>query len=356
MPVAAALSRDDAVATRLLAATSALAESAANLMRRLDSGPFESKVLRLPAILERWIGGRIGHSMKVPRLIWHASELRDCSALVTAERTSAFLKNLPGECPPMIHLRHGAGDRAVGFERRITRFDQLIVAGEKDRARTIAAGLQPAERVHACGYVKLSALRALRPDHAPLFANSRPTVLYCPHFRRELSSWVPHGLETARLIRDSGEFNLIVAPHVRLMDEATPAEREAFRALGVSGEVLVDAGSTRSLDMTYTRTADIYLGDVSSQIYEFAAEPRPCVFLNSHGTDWRGNPDYRMWQMGEVVESPQAALEALRRAPAALPGFLDIQRKLVLEALGDTGPECAQRAARIIRDFVLGPR
>ena len=37
-----------------------------------------------------------------------------------------------------------------------------------------------------------------------------------------------------------------------------------------------DPGSPASTDMTYTRAADIYLGDVSSQVYEFIAEPRPC--------------------------------------------------------------------------------
>lgn len=29
--------------------------------------------------------------------------------------------------------------------------------------------------------------------------------------------------------------------------------------------------------MTYTPAADIYLGDVSSQSYEFLLDPRPCL-------------------------------------------------------------------------------
>ena len=39
--------------------------------------------------------------------------------------------------------------------------------------------------------------------------------------------------------------------------------------------------------MAYTQRADIYLGDVSSQVYEFLLNPRPCVFLNPRRFDWR---------------------------------------------------------------------
>jgi hypothetical protein len=353
VPVAAALSRDSSVATQLFAASEQLADATATLMQRLNGGPYQLSVLRLPAALELLGRSRIGSSMKVPRLLWHAARLRECAALVTAERTSAVLKRLPGACPPMIHLRHGAGDRAVGFERRIARFDQLIVAGDKDRFRTIAAGLLPAERCHACGYIKLSALRELRTGGTPLFANDRPTVLYNPHFRTSLSSWHRHGLALIDHIRACSEFNLIVAPHVRLLAGASARTLREFEKLSVSGQVLVDAGSPRCLDMTYTLAANLYVGDVSSQVYEFAAEPRPCVFLNSHGVKWRGNPDYRMWEMGEVVNRPDEVVAALRRAGSVHAGHEETQRRLVAEALGNVGPECAERAARVIRDSMI---
>jgi len=54
--------------------------------------------------------------------------------------------------------------------------------------------------------------------------------------------------------------------------------------------------------MDYTLNADIYLGDVSSQIYEFLIKPRLCVFLNSHHALWREDPNYQHWRCGPVLD------------------------------------------------------
>ncbi len=48
--------------------------------------------------------------------------------------------------------------------------------------------------------------------------------------------------------------------------------------------------------MSYTTAADIYLGDVSSQVYEFLYEPRPCLFLNSHEFAWKSDPNFAHWK------------------------------------------------------------
>ncbi|HWL63774.1 MAG TPA: hypothetical protein VNQ32_13310 [Steroidobacteraceae bacterium] len=350
VPVAAELSRRAGVEVALFAATRHLADATADLMRRLDSGPYSLSLLQLPGMIEHLARNSVtGGSLKLPRLLAHARNLRRCAILVTAERTSTVLKRLPGYCPPMVHLRHGAGDRAVGFERRIALFDDLIVAGEKDRRRTIEADLLPPERCHASGYVKLSALRQLRHGAPALFGNNRPVVLYNPHFHPRLSSW-RHARHVIEAIRDSGLFNLIVAPHVRLFAASDRRQRAAWECLAVPDQVLVDLGSPRSMDMTYTLAADLYLGDVSSQVYEFAAEPRPCVFLDSHAASWHGNPDYLMWEMGEVVERPEDVLPALLRAGGLHGKYRERQCRLVADAMGEIGPGSAQRAAQIILD------
>jgi hypothetical protein len=356
VPVAAAMSREGHAPVELFAATPRLARAASDLMRRLDSGAFRVTILRLPGALEALArNSRTGGNLKLLRLLRHAARLRRCAALVTAERTSSLLKRLPGRCPPMIHLRHGAGDRAVGFERRIALFDAVIVAGEKDRRRTIEAGLMPAVRCHACGYIKLSTLPRLRGSAVALFDNGRPTVLYNPHFKPQFSSWQKDGREIIRRIGESGQFNLIFAPHVRQFAAAKAAERAELERLAVPGQVLVDLDSPRSLDMTYTLAADIYLGDVSSQVYEFTAEPRPCVFFDSHGTAWRGSPDYLMWQMGEVVDRVDEVLPALLRAGELHSRYRELQQRMTAEALGDAGPDCAAHAARVIVATALQP-
>src|SRR3546814_14679599 len=63
----------------------------------------------------------------------------------------------------------------------------------------------------------------------------------------------------------------------------------------------IDLGSAALTDMSYTNGADIYLGDVSSQIYEFLKSPRPCLFLNSHGIDPDRDPNFAHWQSGPVI-------------------------------------------------------
>src|SRR3546814_13029462 len=73
--------------------------------------------------------------------------------------------------------------------------------------------------------------------------------------------------------------------------------------------MLIDTGSARSCDMSYARAADLYLGDASSQVYEFLLRPRPCVFLDTHATTWQNDPNYQHWLAGPVLGDVNA-LEA----------------------------------------------
>jgi CDP-glycerol glycerophosphotransferase (TagB/SpsB family) len=109
---------------------------------------------------------------------------------------------------------------------------------------------------------------------------------------------------------------------------------------------LVDLSSDRLVDMSYTAAADIYLGDVSSQVYEFLLTPRPCLFVNAHGVEWKNDPDYAHWQLGEVV-SPEGVIAAVARAKAEHPRFLDRQQSAVAETFSDI-PDAALAASRAI--------
>jgi hypothetical protein len=350
LPVAAALSRHEGVQVHLFAPDERTLGAAMDLFRRLHGGPVAQTVLRLPRLAEMLDrGGRGAWLLKEPRLIFWFRRLRQCNALVAVERTSTRLKSLPGRCPTLIHIPHGAGDRARGFEPRITRFDHVIVAGDKDRRRMVATGLVAPDRCHVSGYIKHAALRDLHPEPAArLFTNDRPIVLYNPHFDRHLSSWHDYAAPLVRAICASNRYNLIVAPHVRLFETATANQRQQWAALALPDRVIVDLGSAASSDMTYTRAADIYLGDVSSQVYEFAARPRPCIFLNTHQANWRGNADYLMWELGEVVDALHQILPALDRAVQDPQRFRAVQERLVTDALGDVAADCAGRAADII--------
>jgi CDP-glycerol glycerophosphotransferase (TagB/SpsB family) len=115
----------------------------------------------------------------------------------------------------------------------------------------------------------------------------------------------------------------------------------------------VDLGSLRSIDMSYTSTADIYIGDVSSQVYEFLAKPRPCIFLNPHGVSWRNDPHYACWNLGEVVDDPAQLMAAVRRAQARHAEFLPAQQQASVRTLGDDWANAPARAAGLIGDFLL---
>ena len=120
------------------------------------------------------------------RLHWRRFQENDL--VVTTELTTEYLKLSTPFDKPMVRMRHGAGDRAGGYRRKIASFDGLTVNGEKDRRRVLEMGLMPAERVAVCGYCKFE---AISPPYNP-FADDKPLAIYNPHFDRSVSSWHAH--------------------------------------------------------------------------------------------------------------------------------------------------------------------
>lgn len=293
-----------------------------------------------------------------PYLLFHNRRyFAGFDAVMTPERTSLLLRRFGLNRTRLIWTRHGAGDRGIGFAKDIRQFDFVLMAGRKIEQRLLAGGLiRPGDYV--CGvYAKFD--WALSRDRQPaLFPNDRPTVLYNPHFRRALSSWPGMGRAVLDYFARSERYNLIFAPHVRLFDPPTPAAYRAFeRYRGVS-HLLIDLGSERSVDMSYTAAADLYLGDVSSQVAEFLVSPRPCVFLNAHAVRWQDDPNYRFWALGPVLDSVEQLDDALARAFDAHAadhagnhaGYREAQRRYVAETFErpEGGSSAAIGAAAIV--------
>lgn len=358
VPVAAELSRQAGVDVRAYVNTLADKAALVDLLETLDAGPVDITVLAMPGLAKRIARLRPSwRQAKVLRLLWWGRRMRECDAIITAERTSTLFKSpvlsvISGKCPLLIHIPHGAGDRAQGFEPRIARFDYVIVAGPKDRDRMISEGLVTPDHCAVSGYIKLSALQKMKAKPVRLFSADRPTILYNPHFHTSLSSWQSHAQAVIDAVIAERSFNLIIAPHIRLFEGQDAATRAVWEDQAVPGQVVIDLGSDRSSDMTYTRAADIYLGDVSSQVYEFLAMPRPCVFINSHGADWQDDPNYLIWHAGDVVSDPAEIGHALRTATARHATFLDYQKQAVERAFGDVTQNADANAARLILDFM----
>lgn len=272
-------------------------------------------------------------------------------AVFAVENSVAALRRLGARRPRLIYSPHGFGDRARGFIPRIATFDLVLLAGRKTAARMLEAGLIR-EGGHALtGSVKLdTADRIARTTTLP-FDAARPTVLFNAHKEPKLTSW--HRFVEPMLASFAADrsMNLIVAPHVKLFRRRSDAVRDGWRARS-TGNVLVDPGSDRSVDMSYAAAADIYVGDVSSQVYEFLAVPRPCVFLNAHGIDWRDDPSFAHWHLGDVVDDPADLMAAIRAAPARHALYRERQEAMAAASLGDTSPGAAARAAEAVIAFL----
>lgn len=268
--------------------------------------------------------------MKKRTMIKNRAYFRSFDAVVTPERTSLFMRYLRLNGTRLIWTRHGAGDRAIGFAADVAKFDYVLMAGCKIEQRLLAAGLiRPGH--YTCGiYPKFDWLQTRRPG-ARLFDNDRPTVLYNPHFDPDLSSWPKLGGAVLDSFANSSRYNLIFAPHVRLFEPRPGDRTPSFERYAGLPHIHIDLGSARCIDMSYLNAADLYIGDVSSQVSEFVCRPRPCLFLNAHSVHWRHNPDYRFWHLGPVTAGLDDFEARLQEAFDRHPDYVDAQQQYVTD-------------------------
>lgn len=314
--------------------------------------------LRFVQLRRSWLGSLRAHwrGELAPNKKWtlrrNLPYFDGCDAVITPERTSLLLRRLrPQSSTQLIYTGHGAGDRAVGFADDLHQFDYVLFAGRKLEARLMAKQLiRPG---HYCSgvYAKFDWTRACaRPKW---FDNERPTVLYNPHFEPGLSSWPDAGWKVLDYFAQSTEFNLIFAPHIRLFEPPSARAYRRFAAYQQLPHLRIDLGSESSLDMSYTRAADLYLGDVSSQTAEFLAQPRPCLFLNPKRVAWAGDANYRSWTLGPVIDDVALLDTGLRTAIRSHGEYVDLQRDYFEDSFGDAAREpTARRGADAIAGFL----
>lgn len=350
---AVALSRRPGFEVHVMSPSMAHVAYAEQTAAKLGGAPivFSGAGSALLTALQRATGGSV--PPKVLSLGVLARRLNGFDAIAVPERTSIALKRMGVGAPRYIHLDHGAGDRAAGFDKRIGAFDFVLMAGEKHRMRLAREGLIHPGRHAVAGYPKFEAADAVRDPHWSPFADRRPVVLYNPHFST-LGSWERFGEPVLRAFAGQDRYNLVVAPHVRMLDARGPQAR--WRALAATyaacGRIHIDTGSDRCIDMTYTTLADIYLGDVSSQVYEFLRTPRPCVFLDGRNIDWAVDENYAHWRFGPVVQSPSGVLDAVDSAVSGHWRFLDAQIDGFAATFSQGEAPASRRAAEAIAGYL----
>lgn len=356
LPLALELSRDPRFCVDIVGSSIEHVRFAEELAARHGGGHL--RFLHLDAPWLRAAARIAGRSTppKLAGLIAARRQLAGYDAIVVPERTSLLLRRLGLSDMRFIHTCHGAGDRAVGYDWRIAQFDFVLIAGEKQRRRMLAQGLIREGHYAIAGYGKFD-LTQRAPVASP-FANDRPTILYNPHFSERLSSWPGMGMDILRQFAADDRFNLIFAPHIRLFDnrrKRAAAERRLADFARLP-HIHIDLGSRSSVDMSYARIASAYLGDVSSQIYEFLADPRPCLFLNGHAGPWRADPNYAHWHYGPVHESADRIVDKAAAAMAAHGMFEPAQRRGIADTFDVRAASASRRAAQAVGDYLIRSR
>lgn len=303
----------------------------------------------LPTRLVQWVRFL---GMAKTLVLWdNRAELDRYDAIFVVEDTAALARRVGIRRPKLIYSPHGTGDRARGFDRSVAVFDFVLLAGSKTADRMLREGLVRSDNHAVTGSVKLETAERLRATLPPLFGDDRPIVLYNPHKAPSFSSW-PRFIEPMiEQFRNQDRFNLLVAPHVKLFRRRSQHLRDRWNRRS-SGSVLIDTGSDRSVDMSYTAAAAIYVGDVSSQVYEFLSVPRPCVFINAHRLSWRDDPSFAHWHLGDVIEDPAELMDAIRAAPARHVLYRDRQETMAALSLGRRDPGAASRMADAVLAFM----
>jgi hypothetical protein len=275
---------------------------------------------------------------------------------VVAERTSLWIPRILRKMgTAFIYNEHGAAPHA-NFASARNRFATRILmpgAGMAQRVRESGHADAPIDLV---GYIKRDFIREVSGTGTlPPFPEERPTVVYVPHWLREKSSWWEMGEQVLDHFARSKAYNLVVAPHIRL-PEVDPDFELRVRPYRRCPNIHIDSGSFRLIDQSYINSADIYLGDGSSQVVEFAEHPRPVIFLNPDHVDWRADPRFSHWGMGDVIEDIADLDAALFAAPAAHAAYAPVQRAYVERMMGIDDQRSSDRAAAVILDVIAEHR
>lgn len=299
------------------------------------------------------------HMPKLPSkplvLARNAAAILRHDVAVVAERTSLWLPCIVRGRTAFVYNEHGAGPHANFASSRNRFATRILMPGNGMAERVRESGHEDAPVV-TVGYIKRDYIREVSGSgRLPPFPEQRPVVAYMPHWLREKSSWWGMGEQVLDYFARSDRYNLVLAPHMRLPKFDPDFERRVAPYRNCPN-IHIDSSSYSLIDQTYVNAADIYLGDGSSQVLEFAERPRPVVLLNPDRIDWRSDPRFSHWQMGDVVESIGELDAALGTAPAAHAAYEPIQRAYVSRMMGADDGQASIRAADAVLDVLAERR
>lgn len=365
LPIALALARQQTGAEVIVCTTNArLSHEVRMLAGDALNRDFQFVELTLNRMATRAVDAIAGRLVPSAKLLIYRDNLeffRSLDVLVVPEKTSLILKtHFHLDRLKIIHTRHGAGDRAIGFDKASARFDHVLAAGAKIRDRLVKDANVSPERISIVGYPKFD---IYDPTPTPPQGSGRVRVVYNPHVAPHLSSWYPLGPKILEWFAGHPKYDVIFAPHIMLFERRLAVTVQPPR-IGRVGKVpkqianapniFVDMHSRALTTMEYLNSADIYIGDVSSQVYEFMLRPRPCIFFNPRELEWEGNPDFAHWLAGAVLTEIGGLESALASAfDDHRERYSDIQQELLRYTFDFDGTPSSVRAAQAILDVAF---
>jgi hypothetical protein len=280
--------------------------------------------------------------------------LSSFDAIVSPERTTSKLHDSYGLTDPeFIRILHGAGDRDGGVSPGSQAFGLTLLPGQKYLERVLQSQDAACSHYVVSGCAKFEAVEKLTPHPPKLFNNDNPTVVYAPHFDQKVSSWSKMGIDILDYFRTHTHYNLIFAPHVVLFKRARRHKAHLPKRFVDTDTMMFDTGSQRSVDMSYMRAADIYLGDASSQVYEFLDQARPCIFADAHHTNWQDNNFYQHWKFGDVVQNIAGLEQALEQAHDRHAHYAPVQSQMFNYSFSKNDTPVSERGANLIANHLL---
>jgi hypothetical protein len=279
--------------------------------------------------------------------------LKDFDAVIFTDYYHRYVKDTKGKdlFPKLIKFPHGPIGRSYSYNEDLLDFDFQLLFGNYHFQQMKALGLLSKQYVVA-GYPKLDAVKSNR--NKPFFKNKKPTVLYCPHFSPPLSSWHHIGIEVLEFFYNQNKFNLIFAPHINLFQVKGGFDDSCIpRKFKTAEHIVIDTGSEESVNMTYVLNSDIYLGDVSSQVYEFIITPRPCIFLNPTNVDHEDHFEFRFWKCGDVVNTIDKLKKSLEACFENFKTYKPIQTQITQDNFySESGSTASERASKALIDYL----
>lgn len=305
----------------------------------------------LDPILSKWIFAKKASFLRNNRVF-----LSTFNALVVPELTSLSLKKMNGfEKTKLIFTGHGAGDNPnyYPYDQRLSAFDLCLLPGRKYADILCNLGYVTKNQYAISGYPKFEAVKPLFKN-LDFFKRRRTTVIYNPHHNPSDSSWHKSGTAILDYFYNNKKYNLIFSPHVLLFKRSFGRGARLPKKYKNRENVLIDQGSRHSIDMTYMNAADIYVGDVSSQIYEFLQRPRPCIIFDDTKKLAHQSDVYPHVKFGQIVDNVHDMDLSLRTSEEEHKNYISVQKNSfanTFEAIKDG--TAGTRGAEIIANFLL---